>query len=160
MDIVASVAYARRIYDRFYSTSARKRWRRHVRRVANSSRVCRGTTSPSIRDRNGYLKSKLWFRWCVVSLLRGLIDGFGRPCTRGTLQLASLCRLMCVTLSWRVGPPVGVTATTSLILESSTSTGSANSHLLAMLGLHLQNARTWISDVSHFSSFGNVAYSC
>lgn len=73
----------------------------------------------------------------MVSLLRGLIDGFGRPCTRGTLQLASLCRLMCVTLSWRVGPPVGVTATTSLILESSTSTGSANSHLLAMLGLHL-----------------------
>lgn len=45
---------------------------------------------------------------------------------------------MCVTLSWRVGPPVGVTATTSLILESGTSNGSANSHLLAMLELHLK----------------------
>lgn len=55
----------------------------------------------------------------MVSLLRLLlIGGFVRPCTRGTLQLDNLCRLMCATLSWRVDPPLGVTATTSLIFKS------------------------------------------
>lgn len=77
--------------------------------------------SPGSEDRRlfvTYLKSKLWFRWWVVSLLRLLIGGFVRPCTRGTLQLVNLCRLTCATLSWRVGPALGVTAITSLILKS------------------------------------------
>lgn len=54
----------------------------------------------------------------MVSLLRLLIGGFVRPCTRGTLQLVNLCRLTCATLSWRVDPALGVTAITSLILKS------------------------------------------